>query len=126
MKEREEASTAFVNGDFKALDSVSTHASPASIFGPKGDYVIGADEVNAANAAGAKMFADGAENSFEILHIEAGDTLAFWAGIQRSKVKMKGKADAVPMNLRVTETFRREDGEWKLVHRHADSLNSES
>ena len=53
MKQREEASSAFINGDFKPLDQISTHISPASIFGPLGTVVIGADKVNTANASGA-------------------------------------------------------------------------
>ena len=126
MKQREEASRAFVNGDIGPLDRISTHVSPATIFGPKGDYIAGAKKVNAANASGAKMFESGSESSFEILQIAANDGIAFWAGIQRSTVRMQGKTKAVPMDLRVTEAFRREDGEWKLVHRHADLLKSES
>jgi ketosteroid isomerase-like protein len=33
---------------------------------------------------------------------------------------MEQRAAAAPMDLRVTEIFRRENGVWKLVHRHAD------
>jgi len=42
MRQREEASQAFVNGDISPLDRISTHSSPATIFGPKGDWVEGA------------------------------------------------------------------------------------
>lgn len=27
-----------------------------------------------------------------------------------------------PMTVRVTHVYRRETGEWKIVHRHGDSL----
>jgi ketosteroid isomerase-like protein len=33
-----------------------------------------------------------------------------------------GGATPEAYELRVTEVFRREDGEWKVVHRHADPM----
>ena len=123
MKQREKASLAFVNGDIGPLDRLSTHDSPASIFGPNGDTLDGADKVNASNANGASHFQSGGTNKFEVMQMGASDGIAYWAGIQRSTVRMQGKSEAIPMDLRVTEVFRLEDGEWRLVHRHADVLS---
>lgn len=124
MKQREAASLAFVNGDIGPLGRIATHVSPATIFGPQGNCVEGADKVNAANASGAKYFEPGGKSTFEVLQMAASGGVAYWAGIQRSTVRMQGKAEAVPMDLRVTEVFRREGDDWKLVHRHADPLAS--
>ena len=55
MKLRKEASDEFINGNFDPLDRISAQTSPATIFGPKGDCVQGADQVNAANAKGAQL-----------------------------------------------------------------------
>lgn len=122
MQKRLAASTSFVLGDAEPLANISVTQDPASIFGPKGDVVSGANAVTAANEQGAQLFTEGGENNFEILHMAATDTLAYWTGIQRSKVKIKQSGELVPMNLRVTELFRPEKGEWKLFHRHADML----
>ena len=124
MTKREEASNAFVNGDVEPLTKISTEVSPATIFGPKGDCVQGADQVNSANARGAKLFRPGSQNSFEVMHHGADENIAYWTGIQRSVVQMQGQERGIPMGLRVTEIFRREQGHWKLIHRHADKLTS--
>ena len=125
IKQREEASDAFVNGDFNPLDKISVQDSPATIFGPMGDCVQGAKHVNAANAKGVKHFRPGSKNAFEVFHKASDDNIAYWVGIQHSVVQMEDKEKGVPMDLRVTEIFRREKGHWKLFHRHADPLKSD-
>lgn len=122
LRERERVSTAFLNGDAAALEAISTLVSPATIFGPKGDCVQGASQVNQANAQAAAGFDRGSSNGFDILHQGSSGDLAYWVGIQRSQVRVKGKDEPVPFELRVTEIFRREGDGWKLVHRHADRL----
>ena len=55
MRTRKEASDAFVDGKAESLDRISAHKSPATLFGPKGDCIQGAGEVNAANAKGSSF-----------------------------------------------------------------------
>jgi len=42
--------------------------------------------------------------------------------IERWRAKVSGRTGVDSFELRVTSTFRREDGTWKLVHRHADPI----
>lgn len=50
--------------------------------------------------------------------------LAYIVEVERLKSKVGGREDVVPVNLRVTSIFRREDGRWRLVHRHADPITT--
>lgn len=117
---REAASTSFVAGDAGPLLVLSATDDPASIYPPTGAVVDGAEAVNAGNRRDAQMFRPGAQNRFEILHCGSDGDLGYWTGLQRSRVHMDGQDDPVDLTLRVTELFRRIDGEWKLFHRHAD------
>jgi ketosteroid isomerase-like protein len=124
LKLRKEASEEFINGNCEPLKSISTHQSPATIFGPKGDCVQGAEQVNSANASAAKLFKSDGTNAFETMHMAADANLAYWVGIQRCVVRMQGQETPIPMDLGVTEIFRKEGGARKLVHRHADKLTT--
>lgn len=122
MALRLKASIDFVEGKFEPLKNISVEKSPATIFPPSGICIQGVNEVNSSNEKGAANFLPGAKNEFEVMHQDADEHLAYWTGIQRSTVKMKGQEEAVIFNLRVTEIFRKENGQWKLMHRHADKL----
>ena len=125
MKRREEAALAYVRGDGVPVDQLSTDAGEASFFGPGGGVVEGAAAMRKAFADGAKGFEPVGESQLEIIAMAADETLAFWTGIQRATVKFRGSDMPTPMNLRITEAFRREGEDWKLVHRHADLLKVE-
>jgi ketosteroid isomerase-like protein len=50
--------------------------------------------------------------------------LAYHVEMERFKAKVGGREDITPFALRATIIFRPEDGEWKVVHRHADPLTT--
>jgi ketosteroid isomerase-like protein len=122
MAVRGSAAEAYVNGDPGPLGHVVARSSSATFFGPKGGCVQGAEEVASGYRRDAQHFGKGGESTLEILQKGASDDVAYWVGIQRAMVRMEGKMELIPFNLRVTEIFRREGNEWKLVHRHADPL----
>lgn len=124
MRRREDAARAYVRGDAEPLDSIVAEQSPATFFGPMGGRIEGARDVASKYRQDAGLFGPEGETHFEILHAAAGDDVAYWTGIQHAVVRIGDEAEPTPMGLRVTEVFHREQGAWKLVHRHADTLIS--
>lgn len=126
IKLREEAAESYVNGDAEPLALLSAETSDATFFAPNGGFVHGAEEVSARYETDAASFDSGSKSRFEILQMAASDEIAYWTGFQKATVYFKGKEETVEFNLRITEIFRREGEDWKLVHRHADSLAEET
>jgi NAD(P)H-dependent FMN reductase/ketosteroid isomerase-like protein len=120
LERRERISNQYIQGEAAPLIGISTPTDPATFFPPGGDRITGVAKVNAANKKGAKAFGKGSVGRFEVLQSAASGGLAFWTGVQHADMAMAGKKARVAMQLRITEVFRAEDGEWKLVHRHAD------
>lgn len=122
---RAEVAQAYVQGDAAPLRGMATVHDPASFLGPGGTVLQGAMRVSEAHGEGAKSFGAGGSMRLEVLHHCASEGLAFWTGYQHATVVLQGKRAPVAMKLRITEVFRREDGEWRLAHWHADTQGQE-
>jgi ketosteroid isomerase-like protein len=49
--------------------------------------------------------------------------LAYTAGFEHTEATVNGEPRSY--TLRATQVYRREHGEWKVVHRHGDSVEAE-
>ena len=68
----------------------------------------------------ASRFSDCTSYDVDIIAAGASGDLAYTVAYEHTSTSVAG----VPRTytLRVTQIYRREDGEWKLVHRHGDEL----
>lgn len=122
IQKRKEVARAYINGDTGPLKTIAAADSPASFFHPQGPVVEGADQVLARYVGDADTFDPGGESDIEIIHMGHDGKFGYWVGYQNARARLKGVSDPVPMRLRVTEIFRRGNGHWQLVHRHADMI----
>jgi ketosteroid isomerase-like protein len=110
--------TALHNGDAGPRFAHWSHNDPVTLYGAA-MAGRGWDEVGAVFEHIAARFSDCASCEWEVVAADASDTLAYIVAIERT-VTSVGGSEPSPYALRSTTIFRREDGEWKPVHRHAD------
>jgi ketosteroid isomerase-like protein len=113
---------------------VKGNAEPANkLFSPRDDVTLanplsppahGWDEVAAAGEHAASQLRDGEIVGFETIEKYVTDELAYIVRVERARAKVGGSEDITLITLRVTMIFRPEDGEWKIVHRHADPITT--
>ncbi|MEP7026400.1 MAG: nuclear transport factor 2 family protein [Actinomycetota bacterium] len=68
-----------------------------------------------------ERFFTAGEAQVELVQSYASGDLAVLVVLKHQHATVGGLPDQ-PWSLRVTLVFRRDDGDWKLVHRHADPL----
>lgn len=120
----EAAQSRFINGDPTLWKQNASHRDDATIFGAFGGHEKGWNEVGARYDWASSQFKDsGATQKIEYLNTSVSGDLAFTITIERQEqVRMGNQEKPAPRALRVTQIFRKEDGAWKLLHRHADPL----
>lgn len=68
-----------------------------------------------------RFFREGRDASFELIRAYRSADLVVLVANETAHVAV-GSLPAQDWSLRVTLVFRRDDGEWRLAHRHADPL----
>ena len=111
------AEQALHNGDVEPRLALWSHRDPVTVFGAKLSG-SGWTDVDRLFREVASWFADSEDYEFEVIAAGASCDLGYTVGYERNKVRVEG----VPRvyTLRVTHVYRREDGWWRIVHRHAD------
>jgi ketosteroid isomerase-like protein len=67
----------------------------------------------------ASTFSDVRSFEWETLASGVDGNFAYTVAVERYTASADGAAP-VPTELRATHVYRREDGHWRAVHRHAD------
>jgi ketosteroid isomerase-like protein len=115
------AQEAFMKGDAGPLQALFSHADDVTVMGGFGGVERGWAEVGPRLAWAASHF-HGGTYSQTIVAATVGEEVACLVSLERW-ARMAADGEALPvLELRVTQTFRREGGRWRLVHRHADEL----
>lgn len=119
----EQATNRFIDGDKSQWLALASRRADATIMGAWGDYEAGWSKVGPRYEwAAARFVPSGAKLSVEYLSLGSSGDVAYTVAIERSEALVVGQKRPRPMQLRVTHVFRKEDGAWRLVHRHADPL----
>lgn len=114
-----EADTALHNGDAGPRMAIWSHNDPVTLFGA----LLGASGWGAISQVFERLASRFSKGSYDNDVIAAGASgdLGYIVAIEHSTASVGGAAPEA-YELRVTTILRREDGEWRVVHRHADPM----
>ncbi|HEX6149636.1 nuclear transport factor 2 family protein [Nocardioides sp.] len=114
-----DAQRAFHVGDSAPNNRLWTATAPVTLLAARGLCEIGAEGVMKTFDMVASEFSAVRDFHWETLASEVNGDLAYTVAIESYTASLRGQPPAL-QELRVTHVFRREEGRWRAVHRHAD------
>jgi ketosteroid isomerase-like protein len=106
-----------LNGDAGLMLEVWSHSSDVTVMHPVTGMIVGWEQVRASWEQFAQL-CSGGQVRLRDPRIRVGTDLAYVVGTNAARATVAG--ETISFELRVTHIFRREAGEWKAVHQHAD------
>lgn len=121
VKEYNLAMSDFFKGNPDPINKIFSSHDDISLAQLSGPFVRGRKLVTETANFNATKYQEGADTRFELLAKYVSPELAYIVQIEHVKAKIGGSDEISSLALRVTSIFRREEGAWKLLHRHVDN-----
>lgn len=118
------AEEALITGDPAPRMAMWSRRNPVTLFSAGGQCRSGWDAIGAFFRWLANRFSNGSDFRFDVEAAEFSGDLGYTVGFERFNASVAG-GPVQPIEIRVTHIYRRENGEWKIVHRHGDRATSE-
>ena len=117
----QESAEAYLAGDLDAYAGVLPHADDFTLMPPFGGPTRQGFVLDDETREATRSTFRGGHVEIEVDASYVTDDLAVLAVVERQRGLVVDLAEQ-DWSLRVTLVFRRDDGQWRLVHRHADAL----
>jgi ketosteroid isomerase-like protein len=114
-----DAEVALHNGDAGPRAAIWSRQDPVTVLGAW-KSATGQQEVRELFAQLETSFSDCTSYRHEIIAADVIGDMAYTVGYEHTQASIEGEPRTY--TLRATQVYRREDGEWKVCHRHADTL----
>jgi ketosteroid isomerase-like protein len=117
----EAATGQFITGDATAYKACWSQTENVTIFGAWGAYEQGWGQVGPRLDWAAARFQGGMLTCERLAQGWSGDT-GYNIWLEKDMARLVEQEEASSFVLRVTHLYRREEGQWKVIHRHADAI----
>ena len=124
MDEYRRAGLEITKGNPDVYKSLWSRRDDVTLGNPFGPPVRGWEAVSARLDLAASNYRDGQDYEFENISTVVTRELAYTVEIERIRTRVGGSNDLTAIAIRATTVFRREDGTWKVTHRHGDPITS--
>jgi ketosteroid isomerase-like protein len=116
------ALNAFVRGDPEPQKALYSRADSATLCNPPGPPVRGWAEIEPTLDRASALLSEGDPTRFERVSEHVTPDLAYIVEIEHTRARVLGSAERHATALRAPSSFCRENGAWRLQHRHADTV----
>jgi ketosteroid isomerase-like protein len=107
-------------GNPGAVKDLYSRLDDVTLANPFGGIARGWAQVEARLDQASRQFQDGEMLGFDTITSYTARDTAFLVETEHFRARLESATAPEEFALRVTSIFRREEGYWKLVHRHAD------